>query len=133
MRRVTGYCTNKIFAIPNIVRGLAGGRESISLPFSVTVTQIIVIFIFFLLSLLLVVLLTPLIPNKIARVIVVCMAAPMFFGYLVGSQTRENMNIIRYWQVKFKTFMEPKELFRFEEVEQAKKITYKRKIPIYRK
>ena len=65
--------------------------------------------------------LTPLIPNKIARVIVVCMAAPMFFGYLVGSQTKENMNIIRYWQVKFKTFMEPKELFRFEEVEQAKK------------
>ncbi|PFB04596.1 hypothetical protein CN383_06435 [Priestia megaterium] len=133
MRRVTGYCTNKIFAIPNIVRGLAGGRESISLPFSVTVTQIIVIFAFFLLSLLLVVPLTPLIPNKIARVIVVCMAAPMFFGYLVGSQTKENMNIIRYWQVKFKTFMEPKELFRFEEVEQAKKITYKRKIPIYRK
>lgn len=133
MRRVTGYCTNKIFAIPNIVRGLAGGRESISLPFSVTFTQIIVIFIFFLLSLLLVVPLTPLIPNKIARVIVVCMVAPMFFGYLVGSQTKENMNIIRYWQVKFKTFMEPKELFRFEEVEQAKKITYKRKIPIYRK
>ena len=97
MRRVTGYCTNKIFAIPNIVRGLAGGRESISLPFSVTVTQIIVIFIFFLLSLLLVVPLTPLIPNEIARVIVVCMAAPMFFGYLVGSQTKENMNIIRYW------------------------------------
>lgn len=133
MRRVTGYCTNKIFAIPNIVRGLAGGRESISLPFSVTVTQIIVIFIFFLLSILLVIPLTPLIPNKIARVIVVCMAAPMFFGYLVGSQIKENMNIIRYWQVKFKTFMEPKELFRFEEVEQAKKITYKRKIPIYRK
>ncbi|MEH7473098.1 hypothetical protein V7158_15345 [Priestia megaterium] len=133
MRRITGYCTNKIFAIPNIVRGLAGGRESISLPFSVTVTQIIVIFVFFLLSIPFSILMTPLIPDKIARIIVVCIAAPGFFGYLLGSQTKEHMNIIRYWQVKYRTFMEPKELFRFEEVEQAKKITYKRKIPIYRK
>ena len=33
MRRVTGYCTNKIFAIPNIVRGLAGEGKAFRFPF----------------------------------------------------------------------------------------------------
>lgn len=44
MKKIIGYCSSQLDEIPNLIRGLGGGEQGFSLPFSLTVSQIIVIF-----------------------------------------------------------------------------------------
>ncbi|MCQ6288114.1 MULTISPECIES: PrgI family mobile element protein [Bacillus cereus group] len=132
MHRYKGYCTSTLWRIPNLIRGLAGGKEGFQLPFALTVTQILFILVLFFVSLPLFIVAAPVIDNKVARFVVLNIILPSFFGYLIGGQTRENMNILRYYYIKRRTKQEPKEMIRFEEVEQTKMIYVKGKIRLQR-
>lgn len=132
MHRYKGYCTSTLWRIPNLIRGFAGGREGFQLPFSLTVTQILIILVLFFVSLPLFIIAAPVIDNKVARFVVVSLILPSFLGYLIGGQTKENMNILRYYYIKRRTRQEPKEMIRFEEVEQTKMIHIKGEIRLQR-
>lgn len=132
MAKVKGRCTTAVFNVPNVIRGLAGGKEGIALPFSATVTQVILMLVFFLISIpvqSIVAVVLPVMPT-IARVMVVCIIIPGFLGYMIGMKVKEEMNIIRYWYVKWQTKYEPAELIRFEEIEQSKTIHFQQKISV---
>ncbi|CAK6481414.1 PrgI family protein [Peribacillus castrilensis] len=134
MAKIKGRCTTAVFNIPNVIRGLAGGKEGISLPFSATVTQVMLILVFFLVSLpvqSLMAVVLPIMP-ALARVMIICVIIPCFLGYMIGIKREEEMNIVRYWYVKMKTKYEPAELIRFEEVEQSKTIHFQQKIRMKR-
>ncbi|SUL87613.1 hypothetical protein [Staphylococcus aureus] len=44
MKKIIGYCSSQLDEIPNLIRGLGGGEQGFSLPFSLTISQIVVMF-----------------------------------------------------------------------------------------
>ncbi|MDQ8094895.1 hypothetical protein [Bacillus amyloliquefaciens] len=135
MPSVRGRCTTSVFKVTNVIRGLSGENgNNISLPFSVTVTQFALTGAAFVLSLILQPVLGLILPMEgLIRFVVISIIAPCTFGYIVGSKTKESMNIIQYWLIALQTKREPKEMIGFEEIERFKKVNIKDRILIKRK
>lgn len=133
VREVKGSSTNAIFAIPNVIRGLGDG---IKLPFSVTVTQIILFVICFVLSFPLA-LLPPLLwvvqAQGVAGGLVVHLLFPVAGAYLLSQIHPDDMNLFRYIKVRIQTWLEPKEIIRLEEVHQARFYRVEEEIPVSQK
>lgn len=130
MRDVTGYSTNAIFKIPNVIRGLGDG---IRLPFSATITQLILFAAFLIFSFPLG-MVPPLLwviqAQGLAGAVVVHLLFPVAAAFLLSQVNPDDMNIFRYLQVRMQTWAEPKEVVRLEDVHQARFYRVEEAIPI---
>ncbi|EGQ1387243.1 hypothetical protein MTR04_10115 [Staphylococcus agnetis] len=134
VKKIIGYCSSQLDEIPNLIRGLGGGEQGFSLPFSLTVSQIIVIFTIILPGLFFLPVTNSLLDflpkyGRYTIVFFIHIGFPAVFGFFIGQKNIENMNVVKFAKVYIATkFNETSDYVGREELDNKKKYKLRKKI-----
>ncbi|HGO4536002.1 TPA: hypothetical protein ACK087_002721 [Staphylococcus aureus] len=136
MKKIIGYCSSQLDEIPNLIRGLGGGEQGFSLPFSLTISQIVVMFTIILPGLFILPITNGLLDflpkyGKYTIVFFIHVGFPAVFGFFIGQKSIENMNIVKYAKVYLTTkFNETSDYVGREELDNKKLYKLRKKVVV---
>lgn len=134
VKKIIGYCSSQLDEIPNLIRGLGGGEQGFSLPFSLTVSQVIVIASIILPGLFFLPITNGLLDflpkyGRYAIVFFLHFGFPGVFGFFIGQKNIENMNVVKYARVYIATkFNETSDYVGREELDSKKSYKLRKKV-----
>ncbi|EUW15560.1 hypothetical protein GZ142_07130 [Staphylococcus aureus] len=136
MKKIIGYCSSQLDEIPNLIRGLGGGEQGFSLPFSLTISQIVVMFTIILPGLFILPITNGLLDflpkyGKYTIILFIHVGFPAVFGFFIGQKSIENMNIVKYAKVYLATkFNETSDYVGREELDNKKLYKLRKKVVV---